>query len=327
MPKTKRAVEQYSSDEDSSGSSDAELSHSSQSSDDGQREQQSDSYSEDDSDNEGDGKDAKAAQIRKQLAAVPFSQLIRIQQQMGTSKFNQSMGLKEKTDTRKKVRQALKQRAGIAGADEESDSESDSDSAPETVSTKSGAKKIGAGKGKDLHRDSKKKPAVMSSKRPVSRFRQVVDIAKPQTRDPRFDNLSGHFNEDLYEKSYGFLDKQQEEEIESLKSQMQKIKSRDPHEAQRIQTVVSSMQSQIAAKKQKKHTQELKRKHRKTELEAVRQGKTPYFLKKSELKGMEAAEKFTKLKDSSKLDSYLEKRRKRNATKDHRRMPYQRRED
>ncbi|KAJ2747916.1 rRNA biogenesis protein rrp36 [Coemansia sp. BCRC 34301] len=327
MPKTSKVVEQYSSDEDSSGASDAEISQSGGSSDDGGHQAQQSDYSEDDSDNEDDSKDAKAELIRKQLAEVPFSQLIRIQQQMGTSKFNQSMGLKEKTDTRKKVQQALKQRTGIHGFDEEPDSESDSDSAPETVASKSGPKKAGAGKGKDLYRDSKKKPAVMSSKRPVSRFRQVVDIAKPQTRDPRFDSLSGHFNEDLYEKSYGFLEKQREEEVESLKAQMQKIKSRDPHEAQRIQMAVSSMQSQIAAKKQKKHTQELKRKHRKMELEAVKQGKTPYFLKKSELKGIEAAEKFATLKDSSKLDNYLEKRRKRNATKDHRRMPYQRRED
>ncbi|KAJ2690447.1 rRNA biogenesis protein rrp36 [Coemansia spiralis] len=325
MPKVKKVVEQYSSDEDSSGVSDAEVSYSGESSDDGQKheEEQSD-YSDDDSDDEerGDGKDAKAEQIRQQLASVPFSQLIRIQQQMGTSKFNQSMGLKEKTDTKRKVRQELKQRAGLGGdrSEEDSDAESDSDdSAPETVSTKSGKK--------DMHRDNRKKPAMMSSKRPVSRFRQVVDIAKPQTRDPRFDNLSGHFNEDLYEKSYGFLDKQREEEIESLKAQMQKIKSRDPHEAQRIQTVVSSMQSQMAAQRQKKHTQELKRTHRKKELEAVKQGKTPYFLKKSDLKGLEVAEKFTKLKGESKLDNYLEKRRKRNATKDHRRMPYQRREE
>ncbi|KAJ2884744.1 rRNA biogenesis protein rrp36 [Coemansia aciculifera] len=333
MPKPRKVVEQYSSDEDSSGVSDAELSHSGESSSDDSQQEQHGDFSDDDSDS--DSKDSvkktKAEQLRQQLAAVPFSQLIRIQQQMGTSKFNQSMGLKEKTDTRKKVRQALKQQTGMGGKDDDdSDSDSDSDSAPETVSTKSGSKEkasFGKGKSKDLHRDSKKKPAVMSSKRPVSRFRQVVDISKPQTRDPRFDSLSGHFNEDLYEKSYGFLDRQQEEEIESLKTQMQKIKSRDPHEAQRIQTVVSSMQSQIAAKKQKKHSQDLKRKHRKLELEAVKQGKTPYFLKKSDLKGMEAAEKFTKLKDSSKLDTYMEKRRKRNATKDHRHMPYQRRED
>ncbi|KAJ2413774.1 rRNA biogenesis protein rrp36 [Coemansia sp. IMI 209128] len=325
MPKAKKVVEQYSSDEDSSGVSDAEVSYSGESSDDGRKheEEQSD-YSDDDGDDEekGDGKDAKAEKIRQQLASVPFSQLIRIQQQMGTSKFNQSMGLKEKTDTKRKVRQELKQRAGLGGdrSEEDSDAESDSDdSAPETVSTKSGKK--------DMHRDNRKKPAMMSSKRPVSRFRQVVDIAKPQTRDPRFDNLSGHFNEDLYEKSYGFLDKQREEEIESLKAQMQKIKNRDPHEAQRIQTVVSSMQSQMAAQRQKKHTQELKRTHRKKELEAVKQGKTPYFLKKSDLKGLEVAEKFTKLKGESKLDNYLEKRRKRNATKDHRRMPYQRREE
>ncbi|KAJ2799824.1 hypothetical protein H4S07_005334, partial [Coemansia furcata] len=141
MPKTKQVVEQYSSDEDSSGVSDAELSHSGEGSDDGQQHTDQSDYSDDDSEHEEEdnGKDAKAEKIRQQLAAVPFSQLIRIQQQMGTSKFNQSMGLKEKTDTRKRVQQELKQWAGLGGGrfGEESDSESDSDdSAPETTSTK-----------------------------------------------------------------------------------------------------------------------------------------------------------------------------------------------
>ncbi|KAJ2399869.1 hypothetical protein GGF41_008040, partial [Coemansia sp. RSA 2531] len=101
MPKAKKVVEQYSSDEDSSGMSDAEVSYSGEGSDDSQ--QQSD-FSDGDSDHEEEdnGRDTKAKKIRQKLAAVPFSQLIRIQQQMGTSKFNQSMGLKEKTDTRNK---------------------------------------------------------------------------------------------------------------------------------------------------------------------------------------------------------------------------------
>ncbi|KAJ1990449.1 rRNA biogenesis protein rrp36, partial [Coemansia thaxteri] len=318
----------YSSDEDSSEASGDESLRSGENSDSSQQQQQQSDYSEDE---ESDSEDAKAAKIREQLAHVPFNQLIRIQQQMGTSKFNKSIGLKEKSDTRKKVQQALRQSVGGSASgdaelsDEESGSESEN-SAPEMSSTGKSLKPSG-GKSKDFHRDSRKMPAMMSSKRPVSRFRQVVEVAKPQTRDPRFDGLSGNYNEDLFEKSYSFLDKQQEEEIEALKAQMLKIKKHDPHEAQRIQTVVSSLQSQIAAKKQKKHSQELKRTHRKKELEAVKQGKTPYFLKKRELKGLEAAEKFSKLKDSSKLDNYMEKRRKRNATKDHRRMPYRRREE
>ncbi|KAJ1724237.1 rRNA biogenesis protein rrp36 [Coemansia erecta] len=250
---------------------------------------------------------------------------------MGVKKFNRSIGLgdvKGSSDTKRKVKEALRQRQGTSiksARDLNSDSpyssnssSSDDDSGPEVVSQKNRVT--------DMHRDSKKMPAMMSSKRPVSRFRQVVQTDRPQTRDPRFDGLSGNYNEDLFEKSYAFLDKQRDTELDEMRQQANKLKSKDPEEAARIQLAIDSMQSQRAAKQQKKNTQELKRRHRANEMEAVKQGKTPYFLKKRDLKTLEVAEKFNKLKDSSKLDGYLEKRRKRNATKDHRGMPYQRRE-
>ncbi|KAJ1888462.1 rRNA biogenesis protein rrp36 [Kickxella alabastrina] len=322
-----KSLEQYSSNDDSSsnsdnGESDNELS-------------QNLSGSESEIEEE-ENTETKADRIRKQLAEVPFSQLIRIQQQMGSKKFNQTIagvngGGKEKASkTKKQVQRALKMQH--LGQQMESESESDSgsessDSGPETVSKKPlGRNANGSGGKVDLHRNSKKMPTQMSSKRPVSRFRQVVESTKPTTRDPRFDSLSGNFNEDLFEKSYDFLDKQQEEEIEQMRKQAQQIKDKDPEEAERIKLAVGSMQSRIAAKSQKKHTQELMRKHRKKEEEAVKEGKMPYFLKKKDLKQIQVAERFSRLKDSSALDTFLEKRRKRNATKDHRNMPYQRRE-
>ena len=66
----------------------------------------------------------------------------------------------------------------------------------------------------------------MSSKKPVSRFQQVVEVPKKVyceydvigclpvslipslqvVRDPRFDERSGHFNSGLFSKAYSFLD-------------------------------------------------------------------------------------------------------------------------
>ena len=48
---------------------------------------------------------------------------------------------------------------------------------------------------------------------------------------------------------------------------------------------------------------------------AVKEGKRPFFLKKSERKKLELAEKFKALKESGKLKTYMEKKRKRNAGK------------
>ncbi|KAJ2393028.1 rRNA biogenesis protein rrp36 [Coemansia sp. RSA 2611] len=318
MAKSAKTIEQYSSDEDS------EQSHF-ESSDEEQQYSGSDSGSESDGDAEAKHR-AEAARIRAQLADVPFDQLIRIQRQMAPKKPN-ALGQKEKLRVKRETKRALKRRVGADSQSSDSDasgSESDN-SAPETISTKpSGPQKAG---GQDFHRDSRKMPAIMNSKRPVGRFRQVVDMPKPKSRDPRFDNLSGHFNEDLFEKSYEFLEKQRQEEMGEMKRRVAALKSKDPREAKRVQRALESMQSQAAAKQQQKRAQALKRTHRKMEMDAVKQGKKPYFLGKRDLKEMEVAQKFNQLKGSAKLDKFLEKRRKHNASKDHRGMPHQRRDD
>jgi ribosomal RNA-processing protein 36 len=67
--------------------------------------------------------------------------------------------------------------------------------------------------------------------------------------------------------------------------------------------------------------------HKKKEREAAKEGKRPYYLKKSEIRKQTLIEKYNSLKESGKLTSYLDKRRKKNATKDHRFMPYRRAEE
>lgn len=63
------------------------------------------------------------------------------------------------------------------------------------------------------------------------------------------------------------------------------------------------------------------------EKEAVADGKKPFFLKKSEKRKRELVAKYEELKSSGRLDKYMEKRRKKNAAKDHRYVPSTRRQD
>ncbi|KAJ1727159.1 rRNA biogenesis protein rrp36 [Coemansia biformis] len=331
MPKK---IEQYSSDEDSSDVSDVELSHTEGSdSDDG-----SDGGSADDREKE---EEEQRAALRKQLEDVPFDKLIRMRQKAAAGKAKVGhLGEKDKARLKAEARRALRRRLGKdseesdngvtggGGARGSGSSEDDFDgSAPEMASAGgSSQQQQRSGKAVDLHRESRKMPTVMSSKRPVGRFRQVVDMPQGKTRDPRFDGLSGHLNEDLFEKSYGFLEEQRKQEMADLKVQARVLKDRNPREAAKARRALETMQSQDSAQQQKKRVQELKRKHRKMEMEAVKQGKTPYFLGQRELKELEAAQKFGSL-SNAKLDRFLEKRRKRNAAKDHRRMPFQRRDE
>ena len=62
-----------------------------------------------------------------------------------------------------------------------------------------------------------------------------------------------------------------------------------------------------------------------TEKQAVASGKKPYYLKKSEQRRLELVAKYEELKKAGRLDKFMEKRRKKNAAKDHRYVPSQRR--
>jgi hypothetical protein len=55
-------------------------------------------------------------------------------------------------------------------------------------------------------RANKNCPLEITSKRAVGRFRQVVEVKKRKSHDPRFESMSGKLNEDLFAKSYAFLD-------------------------------------------------------------------------------------------------------------------------
>lgn len=54
---------------------------------------------------------------------------------------------------------------------------------------------------------------------------------------------------------------------------------------------------------------------------AVLAGKTPFYLKASDRKRIELEAKFEELQAKGGLDKFMEKRRKKNASKDHRYVP------
>ena len=61
------------------------------------------------------------------------------------------------------------------------------------------------------------------------------------------------------------------------------------------------------------------------EKEAVKAGKKPFFLKKSEKKRQELVSRYEELKATGRLQKVLTKKRKKNAAKDHRYIPSTRR--
>ncbi|KAF6115930.1 ribosomal RNA processing 36 [Phyllostomus discolor] len=112
-------------------------------------------------------------------------------------------------------------------------------------------------------------------------------------RDPRFDDLSGEYNPEVFDKTYEFLNDIRAKEKELVKKQLKRHRSGEELHL---------------ALKQERRAQ-------------AQQGHRPYFLKKSEQRQLALAEKFKELKRSKKLDSFLSRKRRRNAGKDRQHLP------
>ncbi|XP_019498210.1 PREDICTED: kelch domain-containing protein 3 isoform X3 [Hipposideros armiger] len=165
----------------------------------------------------------------------------------------------------------------------------------------------------------KHRPLEMSAKARVPFLRQVVPISKKVARDPRFDNLSGEYNPEVFDKTYQFLNDIRAKEKELVKKQLKKHRSGEEHE--KLQQLLQRMEQQEMAQQERKRQQELHLALKQERRAQAQQGHRPYFLKKSEQRQLALAEKFKELKRSKKLDSFLSRKRRRNAGKDRRHLP------
>lgn len=177
----------------------------------------------------------------------------------------------------------------------------------------------------NFKREGKHRPVEMSSKKPVPVFRDAMQAGKRASRDPRFETLSGgQYNEERFKKQYAFLyDEKLPAEREELRGALGKTKGAAKREElqARLARVEQQIRSEEARRKREGFQLEVKSKER----TAVREGKRPFYLKKSEQRRLELLAKYEELKSSGKLDQYLQKRRKKNAAKDHRYLPSERR--
>ncbi|XP_005072517.1 ribosomal RNA processing protein 36 homolog isoform X1 [Mesocricetus auratus] len=165
----------------------------------------------------------------------------------------------------------------------------------------------------------KHRPLEMSAKVRVPFLRQVVPISKKVARDPRFDDLSGEYNPEIFDKTYQFLNDIRAKEKELVKKQLKKHRSGKEHE--RLQQLLHRMEQQEMAQQERKQQQELRLALKQERRALAQQGHRPYFLKKSEERQLALAEKFKELKRSKKLESFLSRKRRRNAGKDRKHLP------
>jgi ribosomal RNA-processing protein 36 len=188
----------------------------------------------------------------------------------------------------------------------------------EAVERKAGKKDL-----RDFNRTSKHAPTEMSSKKAVSRKREVVPVTKREYRDPRFEPLVGHADEAKVRKAYSFLDDYREDEMKELRNAIKTTK--DDEAKEKLKRALLSMESRKKAQLRKDKEKEVLDRHRKEEKELVKQGKKPFYLKKSEQKKRVLLDQYGSLKGKQ-LDRVIERRRKKVEGKEKKKMPFARRD-
>ncbi|KAK4233601.1 hypothetical protein C8A03DRAFT_19352 [Achaetomium macrosporum] len=185
-------------------------------------------------------------------------------------------------------------------------------------------------------RPNKHAPAVASSKYPVSRKRDFLtvtaaELKKPQPRDPRFMPLgpgattstsTSKIDEIKARKAYAFLDEYRESEMRQLREAIKK--TRNAAQREELQKALMSMESRKKAQERKDKERAIIEEHRKKEKELVKQGKKPFYLKRSEQKKRLLVDQFQNMKKKQ-VDKAIERRRKKIAAKEKKLLPVARR--
>ncbi|XP_045170155.2 uncharacterized protein LOC123532674 [Mercenaria mercenaria] len=174
-------------------------------------------------------------------------------------------------------------------------------------------------KQKVFKRENKNRPMEMSAKKRVPVLRHATVAKEKVRRDPRFDDLSGEFQDKHFMKNYSFLNDVKSKEKLLVQKKMKKTKDED--KKKELAKLLNRMNQQEQIEQKKRHRMEMEQQWKEKEKQLVKDGKTPYFLKKSEKKKLELAEKYKELQKSGKVDQYMSKRLKKNAQKEKKKLP------
>nr|CAG4637376.1 EOG090X0E8U [Ceriodaphnia reticulata]SVE73211.1 EOG090X0E8U [Ceriodaphnia reticulata] len=172
----------------------------------------------------------------------------------------------------------------------------------------------------DFKRANPNRPRELSSKSRRIETKAAVQVAKVFKNDPRFDNLCGEFHEKKFNRNYEFVSKMKEDEVKKLKEELKE--ETNPRRVEKIKYLIQRMENQIRSEKKRKEEEQKMEEERQVTIDALKQGKNPYFATKSIRKEKDLREKFDSLKKDGRLDQYMAKKRKHNTQRDRRHMPF-----
>ncbi|KAG8746013.1 rRNA biogenesis protein rrp36 [Ceratobasidium sp. 414] len=217
-----------------------------------------------------------------------------------------------------------------SGSNSGSDAGSDSD-APVAGSSKSAKPEwVTAKRKKDIEkRSNKHAPTEVTSKRPVSRHRAVVDVQKRVSRDPRFTELSGELSQPHFAKAYSFLPELQKSEATTLRESLAKARKQRaaPETIDRLERALKRAESAVERVRREEREREVLTKAKKEEKANREEGKGAWYLKKSEKRNLLLQAKLDDLAASGGQNAVrkaVDKRKKKLAQKEKKARPFSR---
>ncbi|XP_065889153.1 ribosomal RNA processing protein 36 homolog isoform X2 [Dysidea avara] len=170
-------------------------------------------------------------------------------------------------------------------------------------------------------RRNKHRPLELSSKHPPPRLPASTNKKPKGSRDPRFDRRTGAFNDNLFKKSFSFLDDMKQNERKVL---VGAIKKAHGQKKENLTSLLTRMDDREATEQKRKEKQVVVREHNRAQRENVKKGKKAFYFKSAVKKRVELVEKYRQLKKEGNFTKYLEKKRGRTARRDHVKLPFRR---
>ncbi|KAI3405001.2 RRP36 [Candida oxycetoniae] len=199
--------------------------------------------------------------------------------------------------------------------DSEDSEESESDTAPK-VSTSTKKK------------TSKHAPAVSSSKKPVSKIREIPGLPSRKThtlyKDIRFDAAYGKADLNQARKNYAFLDDYRRDEISKMEDILKDKKSKlNQHEREEIERQLQSLKSRMDSLKNRDIENSILSEYKKKQYQNVKNGSAtqPYFLKRSEQRKILKKAKYDSMKPRQR-EKAMERKRKKRLGKEFRQLEF-----
>lgn len=160
--------------------------------------------------------------------------------------------------------------------------------------------------------DDDEAPEEISSKHPPKRslLKTPRQNKAATSVDPRFNSRAGKFKEDHFRKNFQFAFDLKDQELEQLKKA--KLSRKDPEEMEKTKYLIQRMENQKREQLKKKSSNRMK--------PIINKDGTKYFPSKKEVLAQELVSKYEELKSAGKLSSHLEKRRKKQAGKERKKM-------